>query len=63
MHVINDIKIQDHITMISTKYSYSTTKKTYELLNQFFKYYYSSDINNNPSDIEFYSFLFSIVIG
>lgn len=48
MHVINDIKIQDHITMIAGKHSYSTTKKTYELLNQFFKYYYSNDINNNP---------------
>ena len=40
MHVIDDIKIQDHITMIASKHSYSTTKKAYELLNQFFKYYY-----------------------
>lgn len=30
------------------KYSHSTVIKTYDLLNQFFRYYYRSDINNNP---------------
>lgn len=29
-------------------YSYSTVKKTYELLDNFFKYYYINDINANP---------------
>lgn len=48
MHVVNDIKIQDHLTMIASKYSYSTVKKTYELLDQFFRYYYSNEPNNNP---------------
>ena len=32
---------------IST-YSFSTIKKTYELLNRFMKYYYSTDISSNP---------------
>lgn len=29
-------------------YSYSTVKKVYEALNQFFKYYYSKNLNDNP---------------
>lgn len=48
IQAITDIIIQDHITELMKKYSYSTVKKTYELLNQFFKYYYSRNINNNP---------------
>lgn len=48
IQAITDITIQDHITEIMQKYSYSTVKKTYELLSQFFHYYYSRNINNNP---------------
>lgn len=29
-------------------YSYSTVKKTYEVLAQFFRYFYASDMNKNP---------------
>lgn len=29
-------------------YSYSVVKKTYELLNQFFAYFYAKDVNSNP---------------
>lgn len=34
-----------------TGYSFSTVKKTYDLLNQFFAYYYSSDMNSNPMNL------------
>lgn len=29
-------------------YSYSVVRKTYELLNQFFAYFYAKDVNSNP---------------
>lgn len=47
---INEVDIQKHFQYLidEKQYSYSTIKKTYDLLNQFFKYYYRSDINNNP---------------
>lgn len=48
MRIMNDTMIQDHIKVLMKKYSYSTVKKTYELLDQFFRYYYSRDLNNNP---------------
>ena len=48
IQAITDIIIQDHITELMKSYSYSTVKKTYELLNQFFGYYYSRSINDNP---------------
>lgn len=32
-------------------YSYSTVKKTYDLLNQFFSFYYAKDLNNNPMNL------------
>lgn len=31
-----------------TGYSYSTVKKTYEVLAQFFRYFYATDMNKNP---------------
>lgn len=47
---INEADIQKHFQYLANekKYSYSTIKKTYELLDQFFKYYYRADVNNNP---------------
>lgn len=49
MQAISDRDIQKHInTLIEDDYSYSTVKKTYELLNQFFAYYYANNINDNP---------------
>lgn len=48
MQAITDVIIQDHITTIMKNYSYSTVKKTYELLDQFFRYYYSKNMNGNP---------------
>lgn len=48
MRIMNDTMIQEHIKVLMKKYSYSTVKKTYELLDQFFRYYYSRDLNNNP---------------
>ena len=40
--------IQRHINSIASEKSFSTTKKTFSLLSQFFEYYYARDINNNP---------------
>ena len=49
MQAIADIDITNHInTLIDKDYSFSTVKKTYEVLNQFFKYYYVKNPNDNP---------------
>lgn len=46
---IKSDNIQNHInTLVSENYSYSTIKKTYELLNQYFNYLYVRDPINNP---------------
>ena len=48
IRAITDEVIQNFLSELMKKYSYSTVKKTYELLDQFFRYYYSKDVNNNP---------------
>lgn len=48
MPAITDKILQEHFNELMKKYSYSTVKKTYELLDQFFGYYYSKNINANP---------------
>lgn len=55
--VVSEIQPEDiekHIHMLQYEcnngkgYSFSTVKKTFEILDQFFKYYYSKDISGNP---------------
>lgn len=49
MQAISDIDITNHLNaLIEKNYSYSTIKKTYEILNQFFKYYYIKAPLDNP---------------
>ena len=48
IRAITDEVIQNFLSELMKKYSYSTVKKTYELLDRFFRYYYSKDVNNNP---------------
>jgi integrase len=53
-----DRDVMNHLKRLSVKserngkerkaYSYSVIKKTYQLLDQFFQYYYSRDVNLNP---------------
>ena len=47
---VDSMMIQQHINYLikEKNYSYSTVKKTYEILNQFFAYFYANDLNNNP---------------
>lgn len=42
--------VSDHLYCLqyADDYSFSTTKKVYELLDQFFMYYYANDLNANP---------------
>lgn len=41
--------VEEHIAALRNKgYSFSTVKKTYELLDQFFRYYYKEDSARNP---------------
>lgn len=51
LSAVTNIIIQDFLVEIAKKYSYSTVKKTYELINQFFAYYYSRNLNNNPMNL------------
>lgn len=48
MTAIDDLTIQNHFNVLMKTYSYSTVKKTYELLDQFFHYYFSKNVNGNP---------------
>lgn len=48
MTAIDDLTIQNHLTTLTKTYSYSTVKKAYELLDQFFRYYFSKNVNGNP---------------
>lgn len=43
--------VQKHLNELIEIKSESTTKKTYNLFNQFFKYYYARDLNNNPMNL------------
>jgi integrase len=50
--IVNHLKILSHDNNKNGKqrkaYSYSVIKKTYQLLDQFFSYYYARNINQNP---------------
>ena len=50
LQAVDALVVQQHLNHLiyEKSYSYSTVKKVYEILNQFFKYYYATDINNNP---------------
>ena len=48
MQAITDVYIQNFLNNLMKTYSYSTVKKTYELLDKFFKHYYSKNMNGNP---------------
>ena len=50
VQAITSLTIQEHINFLINEknYSYSTVKKTYEILNQFFNYFYATNINANP---------------
>lgn len=49
MQAIDEHTIQKHINkLIKEGYSYSTVVKTYELLNQFFRWFYMENPNKNP---------------
>lgn len=45
---IESADIQIHLNKIQVTKSYSTTKKTYHLLDMFFRYYYSKNQQDNP---------------
>lgn len=45
---INDNLIQKYLNDLAERYSKSTVKKTYSLLNQFFSYWYRMNYHQNP---------------
>lgn len=53
VHAVDARLIQQHINILiyEESYSYSTVKKTYEILNQFFKYYYALEPHRNPMNL------------
>lgn len=51
IQLVSPEDVQKHLNEIMESKSESTTKKTFNLLNQFFNYYYARDINNNPMNL------------
>ncbi len=45
---INETIIQQYLNKLADRYSFSTVKKTYSLLKQFFEYWYRKDYHQNP---------------